>query len=164
MRIWWGRRFTFGGPLAEYLSDTRELRLMEVGDIIRIQGMAASGMDTPVTGVPVNSIVPETAMFRLAFGSPDQTDALAGGLVSWVDTSNIAKDVQPYWVRSRVDGPVLRVKQWVQGETEPIGWDLTTAFTSPLTPVSDGYNGVWVGHVQNGSSHRFRYLRIRRNR
>lgn len=164
LRVWWGRRFQFGGPLAEYVCDPKGLRLIEVGDVVRVQGMAASGMDTAATGVPVHSVIPEENYFRLNFGSPDQVDAAAGGTVTWVDTTNTAKNTMPYWVLSRVDGTTLRIKQWVHGEPEPLAWDHTVTFTHALTPLADGWNGLWVGHVQNGSHHRIRHMRIRRNR
>lgn len=164
MRVWWARRFTFGGPLVEYICDPKDLRLIEAGDLVRVQGMAASGLDTAASGSPVINVVPEESYFRLSFGSPDQVDALAGGTVTWVDTTNTAEATMPFWVRSRVDGSVLRVKQWLHGEAEPLAWDKTVAFTHALTPLADGWNGLWTGHAQSGSSHRVRYLRIRRNR
>lgn len=164
MRVWWGRRFQFGGPLAEYLVDPKGMRLIEVGDIVRVTGMAASGMDTAASGVPVHSVVEADNYFRLNFGSPDQVDAAAGGTVTWVDTNNTAEAVMPYWVRSRVDGTLLRVKQWVHGELEPLAWDHSVVFTHALTPLADGWNGLWTGHAQNGSSHRTRFMSIKRLR
>jgi hypothetical protein len=164
LKVWWGRRFSFGLQFAEYNSEPRDLRLVEDGDIVRVANMAATGLNTPVTGLPVTNSVPEQGFFRLTFSGTDLVDGLAGGDVTWTDTTNTAKDKMPFWVRSRVDGSRLRVRQWVHGEPEPRTWDKDVTFTDDRMPKADGWNGVWVGHVYSGSYHKFRYLSIQRLR
>ena len=140
------------------------MRLIDDGDIVRVQNMAVTGFNTPATGMPVTNSVPDQAFFRLTFAGTDGTDGLAGGDVTWVDPNNTAKNLMPYYVRSQVTGNRLRVKQWIHGEPEPRTWALDIALTDARTPTADGWNGVWVGHVQSGSYHRFRDLRITRLR
>ena len=164
LRVWWARRFSFGAQFAEYISEPRSMRLVEDGDIVRVQNMAVTGFNTPATGMPVTNSVPDQGYFRLTFAGTNEVDGLAGGDVTWVDTNNTAKNLMPYWVRSRVDGARLRVKQWVYGEPEPVVWDKDVTFTDARTPMADGWNGVWVGHVFSGSYHKFRYLSIQRLR
>lgn len=164
MRVWHGRRFTFIGQLCEYICDQQDLRLIEVGDIVKVAGMAVTGLDTPATGAPVTSVVPEEHYFRTSQAGTDGIDGVAGAIVTWVDSTNTAKNIMPYWVRSRVAGNQLLVKQWVIGEREPQTWDNVVTFTHALTPLDDGWSGIWSGHVQSNSSHRVRNLSITRIR
>lgn len=164
LRVWWARRFTFGSQFAEYISEPRSMRLIEDGDIVRVQNMPVTGFNTPASGMPVTNSVPDQGFFRLTYPGVNESDGLGGGDVTWVDTTNTAKNLMPYYVRSQVVGNRLRVKQWIHGEPEPRTWGLDIALTDARTPLADGWNGVWVGHVQSGSSHKFRDLRITRLR
>lgn len=141
-----------GFNLRQYYAQPPDLLGMQNGDLITVSSMPATGFNVPVA-LPAQLVNPVEGSFAVTGTGAGDRDPNAGGTAAFTDVGK-AMGVD-YWVRSRVEGSRVRVRQWRSGQAEPADWTVDTDFagetTVPEVLRADGRHGIWMAHVHTGA-------------
>lgn len=144
-----------GFNVRQYFCTPADLQGMVNGDLVTVSQMDDTNFNVPVA-LPVSNVDIAAGTFGVTGTGDNTKDEAALGAVTFADTGKAAN--WGYVVRSRVEGNRVRVKQWRFGTQEPDAWHIDTDLgldTTVLEPAraatTDGFNGLWYGHVHSNT-------------
>lgn len=161
IRVGKGRRAALGPN--EYMGcDPPHLYGLANGDKVTVTGMTDNSFN--VTDLAVSLVDREMGYFQIADGGLLVSDLLGGGKVVHAEGLYKQKRWTPFFLATRVVGGsinsiTVQGKRWRPEEPEPDWGDdrvqigeITPSSEIATLPVGEGLHGLWVAHLNGGST------------